>query len=157
ATTTMDGGIPAAARTESLRFSYNDLASAKALFDANPGTIAAVMLEPARTDEPDPGFLAGLQTLCRERGALLIFDELITGFRWNVGGAQAEYGIVPDLSTFGKAIANGFALSALCGKREFMQYGSRERPQDDVFLLSTTHGAETPALVAAMKTMSIFQ
>jgi glutamate-1-semialdehyde 2,1-aminomutase len=157
ATTTMDGGIPAAARQETLRFRYNDLASLRALFDAHPGEIAAVILEPARIDEPAPGFLQGVQTLCRERGAVLIFDEMITGFRWNLGGAQKEYGVVPDLSTFGKAVANGFALSVLCGKREFMRYGGRERPDEDVFLLSTTHGAETPGLAAAIKTMEIYK
>jgi glutamate-1-semialdehyde 2,1-aminomutase len=157
ATTTMDGGIPAAARDESLRFRYNDLPGLRALFDAHAGEIACVILEPARIEEPAPDFLAGVKTLCHERGALLIFDEMITGFRWHLGGAQKEYGVVPDLSTFGKALANGFALSALCGKREFMRYGSRERPQDDVFLLSTTHGAETPSLAAALKTMEIYR
>jgi glutamate-1-semialdehyde 2,1-aminomutase len=157
ATTTMDGGIPAAARSEALRFQYNDLGGVRALFDAHPGQIACVLLEAARIDEPAPGFLAGLQTLCRERGALLIFDEMITGFRWNLGGAQREYRLVPDLSTFGKALANGFALSALCGKREFMRLGSRERAEDDVFLLSTTHGAETPSLAAGIATMAIYR
>jgi len=157
ATTTMDGGIPAAARQETRQFKYNDLDSARAMFDQNPGQICAVILEAARTDEPVPGFLDGLKKLCHERGAILIFDEMITGFRWNNGGAQKEYGVVPDLSTFGKAIANGFALSALCGKREIMQLGSRARDKDDVFLLSTTHGAETPALAAAIKTMEIFR
>ena len=75
---------------------------------------------------------------------MLVFDEMITGFRYALHGAQGLYGVVPDLSTFGKALANGFSLSALCGKREYMRLGSRERDQDDVFLLSTTHGAETP-------------
>jgi glutamate-1-semialdehyde 2,1-aminomutase len=157
ATTTADGGIPAAARAETLRFPYNDLAAARSLFGAHPGRIAAVILEAARTDDPGPGFLAGLQQLCREHGAVLIFDEMITGFRWNLGGAQQEYGVVPDLSTFGKALANGFALSALCGKREIMRLGSRERAEDDVFLLSTTHGAETSALAAAIATMKIYR
>ena len=157
ATTTMDGGIPTAAHGETLRFPYNDLTGLRALFDVHPGKIAAVILEPSRTDEPVPGFLHGLKTLCHENGSVLIFDEMITGFRWNLGGAQHEYGVVPDLSTFGKALANGFALSALCGRREIMSLGSRERPGDDVFLLSTTHGAETPALAAAIKTMEIFR
>jgi glutamate-1-semialdehyde 2,1-aminomutase len=88
---------------------------------------------------------------------LLILDEMITGFRWHIGGAQALYGIEPDLSTFGKAIANGFSLSVLCGKREYMRLGSREREQDNVFLLSTTHGAETPGLAAALRTMQIYR
>ena len=73
-----------------------------------------------------------------------------------LGGAQQRYGVTPDLSTFGKALANGFALSALAGRREIMRLGSREREQDQVFLLSTTHGAETPALAAAIRTMEIY-
>ena len=140
-----------------MRFRYNDLDSLRALFNSHPDRIAAVILEPARTDEPAPGFLPGLKSLCHDKGALLIFDEMITGFRWNVGGAQKEYGVVPDLSTFGKALANGFSLSALCGRRDVMSLGSRERLEDDAFLLSTTHGAETPALAAAIKTMEIFR
>jgi glutamate-1-semialdehyde 2,1-aminomutase len=156
ATTTMDGGIPAAARKETLYFRYNELESVRALFDSNPGEIAAVILEPARIEDPAPGFLEGLKAICQEKGSVLIFDEMITGFRWNLGGAQAEYGVVPDLSTFGKALANGFGLSALCGKRDLMRLGSRERREDDVFLLSTTHGAETPALAAATATMQVF-
>jgi glutamate-1-semialdehyde 2,1-aminomutase len=156
ATTTSDGGIPEAARRETLRFSYNDLDGVRQLFDSHPNQIAAVILEPARTDDPQPGFLPGLRDLCHSRGAILIFDEMITGFRWNLGGAQKEYGVVPDLSTFGKAVANGFPLSVLCGKREIMRLGSRERPQDDVFLLSTTHGAETPSLAAGIQTMKIY-
>jgi glutamate-1-semialdehyde 2,1-aminomutase len=157
ATTTMNGGIPAAALGETVRFRYNDLASLRAVFDENPGRIAGVILEAARTDPPAPGFLEGVQALCRQQGAVLIFDEMITGFRWNVGGAQKEYGVVPDLATFGKALANGFPLSALCGKRELMRLGSRERAQDDVFLLSTTHGAETPSLAAGIRTMEIYR
>jgi glutamate-1-semialdehyde 2,1-aminomutase len=156
-TTTLDGGIPATVGPKTLQFRYNDLASVRALFDAHPGEIAAVILEPARMEEPAPGFLGGLKDMCREEGAVLVFDEMITGFRWNIGGAQAEYGVIPDLSTFGKGLANGFALSALCGRRELMRLGSKERPIDDVFLLSTTHGAESTALAAAIRTMEIYR
>jgi glutamate-1-semialdehyde 2,1-aminomutase len=157
ATTTADLGIPPAAARETLAFHYNDLRSAEALFEAQPGRVAALLLEPSRAEEPAAGYLAGLQSLCRRQGALLIFDEMITGFRWHSGGAQKLYGVVPDLSTFGKAMANGFALSALCGKREVMRLGSRERDGDRVFLLSTTHGAETPALAAGLRTMQIYR
>src|SRR6266566_5073804 len=132
-TTTMDGGIPGFERPHTVRFRYNDLRSAREMFDANPGQIAAVFLEAARSEEPAEGFLSGLLSLCHRNGALLILDEMITGFRWHAQGAQKLYGIVPDLSTFGKALANGFALSALCGKREIMRLGSRERAGDDVF------------------------
>jgi glutamate-1-semialdehyde 2,1-aminomutase len=156
-TTTMDGGIPDFERQVTLRFKYNDLPSVERLFEEHPGKIACVFLEAARIQEPAPGFLEALQGLCRKQGALLIFDEMITGFRWHVGGAQKLYGVTPDLSTFGKALANGFALSALAGKREIMRLGSREREKDDVFLLSTTHGAETPALAAAIATMNVYR
>jgi glutamate-1-semialdehyde 2,1-aminomutase len=156
-TTSMDGGIPARVRGETLLFRYNDLESLRRLFGEHPGQIAAVFLEAARTSDPDPGFLSGLKSLCREEGAVLVFDEMITGFRWHLGGAQKLYGVVPDLSTFGKALANGFAVSAVCGAREIMRLGSREREKDDVFLLSTTHGAETVGLAAAMATMNVYR
>jgi glutamate-1-semialdehyde 2,1-aminomutase len=158
-TTTMDAGIPPAVHAKTLSFDYNDLGSLRALFAARAGREkpAAVILEPARTEEPAPGFLEGVAALCRDEGALLIFDETITGFRWHRQGAQKLYGVVPDLSVFGKALANGFSLSALAGRREVMRLGSRERPQDAVFLLSTTHGAETSGLAAGIATMRVYR
>lgn len=157
ATTTMDGGILAddAARTTS--FHYNDLASVDAMFDRHAGRIAAVFLEVARTDEPVPGFLEGLRDRCTRHGAVLVFDEMITGFRYHLPGAQHRYGVSPDLSTWGKALANGFSVSALSGSAELMRLGSRERDGDDVFLLSTTHGAEICALAAAVRTIEIYR
>jgi glutamate-1-semialdehyde 2,1-aminomutase len=156
-TTTMDGGIPDFERKATVRFKYNDLENLQALFGQYPQQIAAIFLEPERIDQPSPGYLAGVQALCREHGAVLVLDEMITGFRWHLGGAQKLYGLTPDLSTFGKAVANGFSVSVLCGKREIMRLGSRERPNDNVFLLSTTHGAETPALAAAIATMQVYK
>jgi glutamate-1-semialdehyde 2,1-aminomutase len=156
-TTTMDGGIPEVERSMTLRFNYNDIESLRRLFLEKPGRIAAVFLEAVRTEEPGDGFLQGVQALCREHGAVMVFDEVITGFRFHLGGAQQLYGVVPDLAIFGKALANGFSVSALCGKREIMRLGSREREQDNVFLLSTTHGAEIPALAAAIATMHVYR
>ncbi len=156
-TTTMDGGIPEFEKTPTVRFQYNDSASLAALFERYPNRIAAVFLEAERIQPPAAGFLQSLRSLCTQHGTVLVFDEMITGFRWHIGGAQALYGVTPDLSTFGKAVANGFSLSALCGKREIMRLGSREREQDNVFLLSTTHGAETPALAAALRTMQVYR
>lgn len=156
-TTTMDAGIPESARALTLRFPYGDLGALRALFAAHRGRIAAVMMEAARTEEPPPGYLAGVQALCRSEGALFVLDEMITGFRWHLGGAQAAYGLDPDLSTFGKALANGFALSALAGKREVMRLGGRDRADETVFLLSTTHGAEIPSLAAAVATMAVYR
>ena len=91
-----------------------------------------------------------MRQLCDERGVLLVLDEMITGFRWGLGGAQALYGIEPDLSTFGKAMGNGFAVSALAGRREHMERGGWNHEDERVFLLSTTHGAETHALAASV-------
>jgi len=156
-TTTMDGGIPESGRSLTVPFHFNDLASVEALFAAHPGQVAALFLEPARTEEPAAGFLSGLQALCRKNGAVLVFDEMITGFRWHLGGAQKAYGVAPTLSTFGKALANGFSLSALCGTRDIMQLGSGRRDEGRVFLLSTTHGAETPSLAAALATMDVYR
>jgi glutamate-1-semialdehyde 2,1-aminomutase len=156
-TTTSDAGIPGVMRSQVAPFRYNDLDSVRELFDANPGRVAALMLEAARLDDPRPGFLEGVRELCTKNGAVMILDEMITGFRWHLGGAQKLYGVVPDLSTFGKALANGFALSALCGRREIMELGARDREDQRVFLLSTTHGAETAALAAALKTMEIYR
>jgi glutamate-1-semialdehyde 2,1-aminomutase len=155
-TTEMDAGIPPAFPALSVAFSYNDLESVQRLFDEYPGRIACVILEPERTEEPVDGFLHRLRELCRREGALFVLDEMITGFRWHIGGAQALYGLEPDLSTFGKAMANGFAVSALVGKRELMELGGLRHTGDRVFLLSTTHGAEHHALAAAVATMRIY-
>lgn len=157
ATTGMPGGIPEWIRDHTIKFGYNDLESVQRLFQQHPQKIACVILEAARTVEPAEGFLRGLQELCRREGAVLVFDEMITGFRWHRGGAQHVYDVVPDLSTFGKAMANGFALSAVAGKRELMTLGGVDHERERVFLLSTTHGAETHALAAAIATMRVYQ
>ena len=115
------------------------------------------MLEPAAAKEPAPGFLEGLRRICDAEGALLVFDEMITGFRFHLGGAQTLYGVRPDLSTFGKGIANGFSVSALVGRRSIMELGGLGHDRDRVFLLSTTHGAETHALAAAIATIRVYE
>ncbi len=149
-TTAMPAGIPAAARSLSLRFSYNDLPGLAGLFEQHPGEIAAVMLEPETVQPPAPGYFDGLRDLCDRHGALLILDETITGFRWHVRGAQFLYGIRPDLSTFSKGMANGFPLSALAGRREVMRLGGFAEDADRVFLLSQTFGAQPWALAAML-------
>ena len=157
-TTPMGAGVPEAVKQLSVTFHYNDLASVRELFAKYPDQIACVILEPCRLDEPKNNFLQELLRLCHENGALFILDEMITGFRWHKGGAQKTYDIVPDLSTFGKAMSNGFSVSALAGKREFMRLGGLDhcdRPR--VFLLSTTHGAETHALAAAIATIRTYK
>ncbi|WP_137127639.1 glutamate-1-semialdehyde 2,1-aminomutase [Roseomonas sp. HF4] len=157
-TTPVDAGIPETVKRLTLCFRYNDIGSVRSLFAEHPRQIAALILEPSRGEEPVSGFLHEVRRLCTENGTLLILDEMITGFRWHVNGAQRLYGVDPDLSTFGKALANGFSLSALAGKREIMSLGGleqTERPR--VFLLSTTHGAETHAMAAGIANMQIYR
>jgi glutamate-1-semialdehyde 2,1-aminomutase len=156
-TTPMSAGIPQAIQDLTLQFRYNDVDSLRALFEQNPGRIACVILEAATFVEPKPDFLSAVQALCRAEGTVFVLDEMITGFRWHLGGAQKEYGITPDLSTFGKAIGNGFSVSALAGKRELMELGGLHHDRERVFLLSTTHGAENHSLAAAIETMRIYR
>ena len=155
--TPVRGGIPANVAEQTLPFHYDDLASVEALLDQHPGQIACFVLEPERTTPPSEGFLRGLQELLRADGALLVFDENVTGFRWDNGGAQQVHGITPDLSTWGKGIANGFALSALAGRREVMRLGGLDHDRERVFLLSTTHGAEHVGLAAGLATMATYR
>jgi glutamate-1-semialdehyde 2,1-aminomutase len=144
----MPRGVPAATRNMSLTFSYGDIEGTRHLFEEHAGQIACVVLEAATTTAPPPGYHAELRRLCDEHGVLLVIDEMITGFRWAFGGAQTLFDIDPDLSTFGKAMGNGFAVSALAGRREHMRLGGMDHDDERVFLLSTTHGAETHALAA---------
>ncbi|MBR0679058.1 glutamate-1-semialdehyde 2,1-aminomutase [Roseomonas eburnea] len=157
-TTPVDAGIPEVVKRLTLGFRYNDIASVETLFRDHPGQIAALILEPSRGEDPVDDFLHHVRRLCTQHGALLVLDEMITGFRWHLAGAQKLYGVEPDLSTFGKAMGNGFSISALAGKREIMSLGGleqTERPR--VFLLSTTHGAETHAMAAAIANMQIYR
>lgn len=156
-TTPCNAGVPGPVRDLSLTFDYNDLGSVERLFREHPGRIACVILEPAATEEPRDGFLEGLQALARKEGALLVFDEMITGFRWHLRGAQHHYGVTPDVATFGKAIGNGFAVSVLAGRRDVMELGGIRHDRPRVFLLSATHGAENHSLAAAIATIREFR
>jgi glutamate-1-semialdehyde 2,1-aminomutase len=140
-----------------LKFRYNDIDSLRELFDQYPNRIACVLMEAEAMTPPDQGYLSAVKELCEKQGAVLVFDEMITGFRWHLRGAQKFHNVVPHLSTFGKALGNGFAISALAGKREIMQLGGLDHDQPRVFLLSTTHGAETHALAASLATMEIYR
>jgi glutamate-1-semialdehyde 2,1-aminomutase len=155
--TEIDAGVPRGVKELTHTFRYNDLDSVRALFERHPGQIAALILEPAKYDDPEDGYLHEVRDLCHRHGALFVLDEMITGFRWDVGGAQQTYDIVPDLSAFGKAMGNGYAVSALCGKREIMELGGLTHDRERVFLLSTTHGGETHALAAAIATMRTYR
>lgn len=154
--TAMAAGIPQAVRDLTLKFHYNDLDSLATLFAQYPDQIACVIMEAETTEPPRDQFLHRVRDLCHQHGALFILDEIITGFRWDLHGAQKVHGVTPDLSTFGKALGNGFGISALVGKREFMELGGLNHQKERVFLLSTTFGAETYALAAAIETMRVF-
>ncbi len=155
--TPVDGGIPSEAVMFTEGFHYNDIASVDALFARHPGDVACLMMEPARHIEPTDGFLEKLAELCRVNGALLVFDEMTTGYRWSLNGAQSIFGIRPDITTIGKGMANGFGLSAMLGRREVMELGGIDHEKERVFLLSTTHGAESAALGAAMAVIDVFR
>lgn len=138
-------------------FGYNDIQSVETLIQEYPDQIACVILEPALSImEPEGQFLSSLRELCNKNGIIFILDEMITGFRWHLKGAQHYYGVSPDLCTFGKAMANGFSVSALAGRRELMEMGDVSHP-DKVFLLSTTHGAEMSSLGAFIATLDFLE
>ena len=155
-TTPMSAGIPGETTDLTISFPYGDLEATDEVLRLHEGKVACLILEAATQQEPPPGYLAGLRQLADKHGCLLVFDEMITGFRWSEAGAQGMYGVTPDLSTFGKALGNGFAVSALAGKREFMELGGLRDDRERVFLLSTTHGAETHSLAAAMAVMDTY-
>ena len=154
--TLMPAGIPQAIGDLTIKFRFNDAASLESL--SWPTQTNSVRRSRSRNlDRAARRFLAEVRALCDRFGALMVLDEMITGFRWDVGGAQRVHDVVPDLSTFGKAIANGFALAALAGKREIMERGGLGHAAERVFLLSTTHGAETHTLAAGIATMQVYQ
>jgi glutamate-1-semialdehyde 2,1-aminomutase/spore coat polysaccharide biosynthesis protein SpsF len=144
--TTFNRGVPKAVQQLTLTFEYNQIDSLQARFAEHPGQIAAVILEPVGLVEPQGDFLQEIRRLCRSEGALLIFDEVITGFRLGRGGAQEHFGVVPDLACFGKAMANGYPLSAVAGPREIM------KTFEETFF-SFTFGGEALSLAAALATL----
>jgi glutamate-1-semialdehyde 2,1-aminomutase len=155
-TTAMPAGIPSSTTDLTVTFPYGDLPAVETLFSDHSGQIACLILEAATQQDPPAGYLEGLRELCTRHGVVLVFDEMITGFRWSEAGAQGVYGVTPDLSTFGKAIGNGFAVSALAGRRELMELGGLRDDRERVFLLSTTHGGESHSLAAAMAVMDTY-
>lgn len=139
-------GVPQATRDLTHTFMYNDLDSLKKLFTDYPEQIAAVILEPMNVTAPANDFLAKVKELTHQHGAVLIFDETITGFRYAKGGAQELFGVTPDLATFGKGLANGYPVSAVAGRADIMQL------MEEIFF-SFTFGGETLSLAAALATM----
>ncbi|MBD9404215.1 aminotransferase class III-fold pyridoxal phosphate-dependent enzyme [Acidovorax sp. ACV02] len=139
-------GVPQAVRSLTHSWTYNDIDSLAALFATHPGAIAAIVMEPMNITEPKPGFLEEVQKLCRKNGALLVFDETITGFRYAPGGAQEFLGITPDLACFGKGLANGYPLAAIAGRADVMKF------MEEVFF-SFTFGGEALSLAASCATL----
>jgi len=147
-------GIPESEIHETKLFTYNNISSLEKLFDEFPDEISCVILEPAGTEHPKNDFLKKVRDVCHKNGAIFILDEMITGFRWHMKGAQHYYKVEADLCTFGKAMANGFSVAAVAGKREIMELGSIEfEGEERLFLLSTTHGAEMSGLGAFVESM----
>jgi len=175
----MDKGIPGENKAGSITFKYNNIESLKELFEKYPNEIACVILEPATFQSPccvdckcdlsvapsckecplkPKNFLHQVKEVCKSNGAVFILDEMITGFRFDLHGAMKNYDIEPDLATFGKGMANGFALSALVGKREIMDLGGiLNEGSERVFLISTTHGSEMSGFGAFIKTKEIYE
>lgn len=143
-------GVPAELKGTTIPFIYNDLASLEAAFHANPSEVACVIMEPARSFLPEPGYLAAVLELTHRHGALLIFDEVVTGFRFARGGAQEYYGVVPDMATFAKCISNGFALGAVAGKRDVMSAALQS-------FISSVYWAEATGLAAGWATLRIYR
>lgn len=178
-TTALTRGIPDEGASATLIFEYGNIASLEKLFVEHPGQIAAVMLEPATTITPCPSvcsqeltfeptcsqcpnrphnFLHQVQDLCQRNDSLFILDEMITGFRWHLQGAQTYFGVTPDITTFGKGMANGFSVAAVGGRREVMEVGTINSPGvERTFLLSTTHGGEMMGLGAFIETVNVYR
>jgi glutamate-1-semialdehyde 2,1-aminomutase len=150
-------GVPPATAADTLTAPFNDLAAVEALFERNPGEIAAVIVEPVAGNmgvvPPEPGFLAGLRAACDRAGALLIFDEVMTGFRVHLGGAQALYGVRPDLSALGKVIGGGLPVGAYGGRADLM---SQIAPSGPVYQAGTLSGNPL-AMVAGITTLTVLQ
>ena len=147
-TTTRNKGVPAAITALSHSFIYNDIESLKRIFAEHE--IAAVVMEPVGVEEPKPGFLQAVRELCTAKGAVLVFDEIVTGFRFHLGGAQTLFGVTPDIACFGKAMANGFPLAAVVGTRDLMM-------QFDEIFFSGTFGGDALSLAACKATINEMQ
>jgi glutamate-1-semialdehyde 2,1-aminomutase len=181
--TSVKRGIPKEIQKMTKSFRYNDINQFKKIIKENKGNIACVVLEPATTECPNlylknnkvlegccgkkkcdrdyknnNHFLKEVETACKKEKIIFILDEMITGFRWSLKGAQNFFGLDPDITTFGKAMSNGFSLSAVCGKKAIMQLGSIEfKGRERVFLLSSTYGGEMSSLAAFCETLNFLK
>lgn len=150
-TTTNSRGVPEGVKKFTATFKYNDIEGLKAVFAKYPGQVAAVILEPMQGDGPAPGYLEALRQLTHENGALLIFDEVVSGFRMGIGGAQGHFKVTPDLSAFGKGMGNGMSISALVGRRDVMKL------IDEGVFISSTFGGEALAIAASLAAIGLLE
>jgi glutamate-1-semialdehyde 2,1-aminomutase len=150
-------GVPKGAVQDTLVAPFNDLEAVRGLFEANPDQVAAVIVEPVAGNmgvvPPGEGFLPGLRNLTTQHGALLIFDEVMTGFRVALGGAQARYGVIPDLTTLGKVIGGGLPVGAYAGRRDIMQMVA---PAGTMYQAGTLSGNPL-AMTAGLETLNILR
>lgn len=146
-TTTRNRGIPPILSDYILEFKYNNVDSLEKIFQEHPGEIAAVIMEPIGVEEPSEGFLSAVKEITHKHGSLLIFDEVVTGFRVALGGAQQHFNVIPDVACFGKGMANGMPISAIVGKKDIM------KKTEDIFF-SMTFGGEALSLASAIATIN---
>lgn len=151
-TTDQNNGVLKEVEAYSHKFLYNSLDSLKALFEKHPDQCACVIMEAMCLDYPQEGFLEGVKELTHNHGALLIFDEIVTGFRWDLGGAQGYFKVTPDLAAFSKAMANGFPISTVVGKKEIMEHFSIGQA-----FWSTTYGNESFSMGVALDTLEFIE
>ena len=151
-------GVPEGVRASVLAAPFNDLAYLESLLAERGGEIAGIIVEPLqRIVPPEPGFLAGLRALCDRYGIVLVFDEVVTGFRFAWGGAQEEYGVTPDLCTLGKVIGGGFPLAAVAGRRDIMACFDKAAAGDRWLMMVGTLSGNPVAAVAGFATMAILR
>lgn len=150
ASTTRNAGVPEAVRNLTHCFRYNDLGSLESLLEQHATEFAAVIMEPLNFQPPEPGFLESVKQLAHKHGALLIFDEICSGFHFGLGGAQKRFGVIPDLACFGKALGNGYPISCIVGCKEVMRWF------EEVFF-SFTFAGEVASMAAAMSVLDILE
>lgn len=156
--TACDFGVPEETRSLTVMYKADDINSLKELFSRYPGQIACVISEPEKFNVVDAEYYKDVLDFVHAEGALWIMDEMITGFKTDFPGSMKKFGVVPDMATWGKGIANGFSFCALTGKKEIMEYGGIYREgEPKVFLVSTTHGGETHSIAACLATIHEFE
>jgi glutamate-1-semialdehyde aminotransferase len=148
--TTRNAGVPKAVRALTQPFPYNDLLALEKLLEEHQGEFAAVIMEPFNFVEPAAGYLAGVKELAQRHAALLIFDEICSGFHFGLGGAQKRYNVIPDMACFGKAMGNGFPIACVVGRRDVMKVF------EEIFF-SFTFGGEVASMAAALKVLDILE